>query len=290
MPEFDKNMFERHFSNETRRGRMLELLATSLSTIDRFEDPSWTDIRGHAVTYQRRTLRLHLGHKIVMALRPDSVFIALDPNAEASVRPTLSHYEFPTAQRTASDDKLAYASPPSINPLYRTELFDSDEWKSVLPYHLLYVQSILESGHKNVDATRNDVSLESYVRSVTGSFNFPVPPTPADVGALEGEPRLVHHFVRERNPMLTREKLRHVRQLTNEVRCEACGFLATDIYGDIDSDLCDVHHLLPLSELSGQRETTLSDLAVLCPTCHRAIHRTRPMMSVEDFRGKYHSN
>ncbi len=33
--------------------------------------------------------------------------------------------------------------------------------------------------------------------------------------------------------------------------------------------------------------TTLSDLAVLCPNCHRAIHRTKPLMSVEEFRSHF---
>jgi predicted HNH restriction endonuclease len=28
----------------------------------------------------------------------------------------------------------------------------------------------------------------------------------------------------------------------------------------------------------------LDDLAIVCSNCHRMIHRTRPMMSVEEFR------
>ena len=31
----------------------------------------------------------------------------------------------------------------------------------------------------------------------------------------------------------------------------------------------------------------LDDLAIVCSNCHRMIRRTKPMMSVEDFRDKY---
>lgn len=289
MSRFDEVNFERKFSNETRRRRMLELLVSSLSTLDRMQNPSWPESRRHALQYKDGMLRLHLGHKIVMSLRPDSVFIALDPDAELLGLSSLNHHEIPSIERTESNDLLAYARPASINPLYRTELFDSEDWMHLVPAHASYLRAILRAGHKNAEVTRNDPQLESYVRNVTGSSRSAVPPPPSEAAALEGEPRLVSHFQRERDSSLVKEKLRQVLQLASEIRCEACGFVAADIYGDLDSHLCDVHHLLPLNELPGQRETKLSDLAVLCPTCHRAIHRTSPMMSVEDFRAKYHS-
>jgi len=47
--------------------------------------------------------------------------------------------------------------------------------------------------------------------------------------------------------------------------CESCRF--TD---ELDG-LFDVHHLVPL--MLGVRETTLHDLVVLCPLCHRWAHR-----------------
>jgi 5-methylcytosine-specific restriction protein A len=30
--------------------------------------------------------------------------------------------------------------------------------------------------------------------------------------------------------------------------------------------------------------TRLADLAILCANCHRMIHKTRPLMSVEEFK------
>jgi 5-methylcytosine-specific restriction protein A len=37
----------------------------------------------------------------------------------------------------------------------------------------------------------------------------------------------------------------------------------------------------------GVRKTPLHDLAILCANCHRMIHRTHPMISVEEFADRY---
>lgn len=47
--------------------------------------------------------------------------------------------------------------------------------------------------------------------------------------------------------------------------CGGCGF------ADKDAAFFDAHHRVPLAV--GVRFSTLSDLAVLCPTCHRIVHR-----------------
>ena len=69
--------------------------------------------------------------------------------------------------------------------------------------------------------------------------------------------------------------------------CEACGFTARDAYPNLDGDLCEVHHRRPLSEAVAPVATSLADLAIMCPNCHRAIHRTDPLMSVEEFRTRF---
>jgi len=50
------------------------------------------------------------------------------------------------------------------------------------------------------------------------------------------------------------------------------------VYGPALEDFCEVHHLVPLGKDSGERVTSLEDLAVLCANCHRAIHRLGPSM------------
>jgi hypothetical protein len=71
----------------------------------------------------------------------------------------------------------------------------------------------------------------------------------------------------ERNSALSRE----AKRLNGEahgglITCEACQF------GHSDSALFDAHHERPLA--GGVRDSKVTDLKVLCPTCHRRAHRT----------------
>jgi hypothetical protein len=71
----------------------------------------------------------------------------------------------------------------------------------------------------------------------------------------------------ERNSALSRE----AKRLNGEahgglITCEACQF------GHPDSALFDAHHERPLA--GGVRQSKVTDLKVLCPTCHRRAHRT----------------
>lgn len=107
-----------------------------------------------------------------------------------------------------------------------------------------------------------------------------------EVSALEGEPRMFLHLRRERDPGIVRAKRAAARNFQGQLECEACGFVAQNAYPlALSGDLCEVHHRYPLGDLGGEsRETRLEDLAILCPNCHRAIHQTRPMMTVDEFR------
>ena len=69
----------------------------------------------------------------------------------------------------------------------------------------------------------------------------------------------------ERDPRLAREAMRLNRcRHGGWIKCEACRFR------DKERSMLDAHHLSPL--VLGERESLVSDLAVLCPTCHRWAH------------------
>ena len=112
----------------------------------------------------------------------------------------------------------------------------------------------------------------------------------ADIAAIEGEPRMFFHVRREREPRIAEAKRVASRNESGELECEACGFVAQHAYSGFAGDVAEVHHRRPLGEATGPVETTLDDLAILCANCHRAIHQTRPMLSVEDFRLRFVSS
>lgn len=117
----------------------------------------------------------------------------------------------------------------------------------------------------------------------TSVFGALVPDLDLDLSGREGELRLVRHFVRERNRALIGAKKRAALKEHGRLACEVCAFDFQEVYGARGSDFCEVHHLAPLSNVAGEIETRLEDLAVLCSNCHRMIHR-QPEIGVEQLR------
>lgn len=108
-------------------------------------------------------------------------------------------------------------------------------------------------------------------------------PAPGTVSAAEGRERLVQVVSRERDPKLRAAKILHTTQVTGRLGCEVCGFDFQAVYGDRGRDYAKVHHVTPL-HISGEVETFLEGLAVLCANCHRMIHRGRTWLTPEQLR------
>lgn len=100
------------------------------------------------------------------------------------------------------------------------------------------------------------------------------------VAATEGQRRLVLHLQRERNQTVVRSKKKHAMSLD----CEVCGFSFGRSYGSAAADYCEVHHLLPLSEVEHCTQTRMEDLAILCANCHRVVHLHNPPYTLEQLR------
>ena len=101
-----------------------------------------------------------------------------------------------------------------------------------------------------------------------------------DMAAEEGSVHLATHLRRERSRALVEAKKSATLKATGRLCCEACGFDFAQVYGELGEGFCEVHHVVPLADLSESVITNLDDLAVLCSNCHRVIHRASPMVSV----------
>jgi len=100
------------------------------------------------------------------------------------------------------------------------------------------------------------------------------------VAATEGRRRLVLHLQRERNQTVVRNKKKQAVSLD----CEVCGFSFSRAYGNAASDYCEVHHLLPLSDVEDSTITRIRDLAILCANCHRVVHLNNPPYTLTQVR------
>jgi predicted HNH restriction endonuclease len=83
------------------------------------------------------------------------------------------------------------------------------------------------------------------------------------------------HHLRERNPVLVRLAKERSMDEHGRLSCAACGFDFAVVYGDIGRGAIDRHHLLALADLAAERAANLTEVALVCPNCHRIIHRER---------------
>jgi 5-methylcytosine-specific restriction protein A len=69
--------------------------------------------------------------------------------------------------------------------------------------------------------------------------------------------------------------------------CQACSFRFVEKYGSIGEGFIEAHHLVPISSLDEAvpvEYDVATDFAVLCPNCHRMIHRTADPSDLDGFR------
>jgi 5-methylcytosine-specific restriction protein A len=108
-----------------------------------------------------------------------------------------------------------------------------------------------------------------------------------DEGAEASEGRVLTrvHRYRERNAKLRSKKIASVLANRKSVACEVCDFDFEARYGEHGRGFIEVHHLLPLHELSEARSNKLEDLALVCANCHRMLHAAKPWLTLDELKG-----
>lgn len=89
-----------------------------------------------------------------------------------------------------------------------------------------------------------------------------------DLSVAEGKQKLVTHLARERNRDIINKKKNDALK-NNTLYCEICSFSFIETF---DIEFIECHHIEPISD-SGERVTKLEDLALVCPNCHRMLHK-----------------
>lgn len=75
-------------------------------------------------------------------------------------------------------------------------------------------------------------------------------------------------------------------------RCEACEWTIEEDEVDVWGSSFELHHLAPVHDIEEgtERKVGIKDFAVLCASCHRAIHRTGHVSDVKRFAQDYIGN
>lgn len=93
-----------------------------------------------------------------------------------------------------------------------------------------------------------------------------------DIFAFEGKEKFEIHKTHERNKVLRDEKVRRFLEEHGKLFCEICEFDFEKEYGVIGKGLIEVHHTVPLSEMSDNHRTSITELMCICSNCHFTVH------------------
>jgi len=107
-------------------------------------------------------------------------------------------------------------------------------------------------------------------------------PDPDFAEAPEGAVLSRLHRFRERNRKLVRKKKAAALKTSHRLACEVCGFVYAERYGELGQGFIECHHTVPVSELQPGAMTHLDDLALVCASCHRMIHRRQPWLTISE--------
>jgi len=97
-----------------------------------------------------------------------------------------------------------------------------------------------------------------------------------DVFGFEGDERYVIHRQKERDRNLRQQKVDAFLAEHGDLFCEVCEFSFEKQYGLIGRGLIEIHHLVPLAEMTPNHKTTLEELICICSNCHLVIHNGDP--------------
>jgi 5-methylcytosine-specific restriction endonuclease McrA len=83
----------------------------------------------------------------------------------------------------------------------------------------------------------------------------------------ENRQRVVSHLQRDRSRLLATEC-----KIRDDYECRVCGHRFEKVYGRLGVGFAEAHHRVPLSQLTENVKTHLSDLVTVCANCHRMLH------------------
>lgn len=115
------------------------------------------------------------------------------------------------------------------------------------------------------DAARNDYSNKR--RHVDPAVNDSYP------FGYEGARRTKLHMAIERDRALRNRRVAEFLSQHGRLFCELCRFSFRDTYPFLDKDIIEVHHIVPLAELTSSTRVESKDLMLLCSNCHTAIRQ-----------------
>lgn len=93
----------------------------------------------------------------------------------------------------------------------------------------------------------------------------------------------LHRQLERDTSLAEKAKLKRLAE-RRRLSCDVCEFDFEQKYGELGAGYIEAHHTVPVSQLTGDTRTQLSDLALVCSNCHRMLHRGPRLLSIDELK------
>jgi hypothetical protein len=122
--------------------------------------------------------------------------------------------------------------------------------------------------------SREEVERNASSNSYSGRRRHPEPAVNDSYPfGYEGARRAQLHMAIERDRALRNAKVAMFLAQHGRLHCELCGFNFRERFPFLQKDIIEVHHIVPLGDLTSTTRVEPGDLMLLCSNCHTAIHQ-----------------
>lgn len=105
----------------------------------------------------------------------------------------------------------------------------------------------------------------------------------SNYSAKEGRTLIRVHAYKERDRHLVKRAKKYYKaKWGGALKCESCNLKPGERYGGRGDACIEAHHRTPISQLIPDSVTKVTDLAMLCASCHRVLHSTKPILAIDD--------
>lgn len=105
----------------------------------------------------------------------------------------------------------------------------------------------------------------------------------AEISGIEGKILTRIHVYKERDRDFALMAKKYYKDKNGgKLDCQACGLDPTKLYGPDGERCIEAHHTIPIEELQPDSVTRVEEMAMVCASCHRIIHKQRPCLLIND--------
>ena len=238
--------------------------------------------------------------EITYSFPPESIIHLTNAQKEAFLAPFL-HERWKSNSKTQAQRNHSHSSISPKSGVIKSVLSSEEQKESKIPSSLTPKENFtrildkksIEIMHKmpsNLVQEKQEDILDYVAKSICYNENlmkeiYANAPYQAYLDIMEDfeikeEKRLVSHITYEGR--ISSKDKRRIKQILGYT-CQACHKKMTDTYGEIGKNCIELHHKIPYEALKENDTPFLSadDFCVLCPDCHKMIHKLKNSDDIE---------